>query len=111
MSGKYSKLLLFWSLLFIVSVLIAIIAWNRADFSFDGRPPEPGEAEISLNIILGVISAITSAGGFIVTTYFALREDRRDKSMHDLQIEKLKREIEEKDLELERLRKQEPPSE
>ncbi|MCA9952296.1 MAG: hypothetical protein KDE48_21750 [Anaerolineales bacterium] len=109
MSGKYSKILLFWSLLFIVSVFIAIIGWNRLELALDGRPPEPEDTQISLNIILGVVSAITSAGGFIVTTYFALREDKRDKSMHDLQIEKLKREIEEKDLELERLRKQEPP--
>lgn len=109
MSGKYSKILLFWSLFFIVSVLIVIFGWNRADYALDGRPPEPEDTQISLNIVLGVVSAVTSAGGFIVTTYFALREDKRDKSMHDLQIEKLKRDIEEKDLELARLRKQEPP--
>ncbi len=109
MSGKYSKILLFWSLLFVVSVCIAIIAWNSAGLSLDGRPPELEDTQVSLNMILGVVSAITSAGGFIVTTYFALRADKRDKSMHDLQIEKLKRDIEEKDLELKRLRKQAPP--
>lgn len=116
MSGKYYKILLFWTAIFAVSSAIVFISWNRVDSAYDGRPPsitDPDEGEPengqNLSIVLGVVSALISASGFIVTTYFALREDRRDNTMHNLQIKKLQREIEEKELELDRLRKQAPP--
>lgn len=116
MSGKYAKLLLFWGILFGIAVGITLISWQSLASSGDGRPPgiiepppEEGEGEGgtgSINLILGVLTALTSAGGFIVTTIFALREDRRDSTMHQLQIEQLKREIEQKDLELDEMRQE-----
>ena len=56
--------------------------------------------------MLAIVTAVASGGGFIATTYFAIREDRRDVALHDLQIESLKREIAHKDLEIARLRQE-----
>jgi hypothetical protein len=115
MSGKYTKLLLFWVILFGIALAIIFISWQNASNASAGinlpgiADPGQGTGDDNagaLNLVLGVITALTSAGGFIVTTLFALREDRRDAAMHKFQIERLKREIEQKDLELDQMRRE-----
>ena len=119
MSGKYSKLLIFWGVLFVLSLLF-IFTGLGTSFQSGKEPtnglnkptvdPEEGEklAETAFNwgMVLAVVTTIASGGGFIATTYFAVREDRRDVAMHQLQIESLKREIEHKDLEIAKLRQE-----
>jgi hypothetical protein len=125
MSGKYSKLLIFWGVIFFLS-LFFIITGPGASFQ-DGmdnsngidKPtvdPEEGdkpeETAFNWGMLLAMVTTVASAGGFIATTYFAIREDRRDTAMHQLQIANLKREIERKDLEISKLRQereQDPP--
>ncbi|HEX6384701.1 MAG TPA: hypothetical protein VF177_08535, partial [Anaerolineae bacterium] len=72
-----------------------------------GRPGDPGEsAASSLPIILSVVTAIVSAGGFIFSTIFAFRQDRRAAQLHSLEIKRLNRELRQKELEIERLSRQ-----
>ena len=119
MSGKYSKLLIFWGVLFVLSLLF-IFTGLGTSFQSGTDPtngldkptvdPEEGEkpAETAFNwgMALAVITTIASGGGFIATTYFAIREDRRDAALHQLQIDSLKKEIEHKDLEIAKLRQE-----
>ena len=119
MSGKYSKLLIFWGVLFVLSLLF-IFTDLGTSFQSGTDPtngldkptvdPEevekPDETAFNWGMVLAVVTAVASGGGFIATTYFAVREDRRDVAMHQLQIESLKREIEHKDLEIAKLRQE-----
>ena len=119
MSGKYSKLLLFWAVLFLLSLFFIFTGLGTPSRTESGpssgldKPttdPEGGElveeADFNWSLVLAVVTAVASGGGFIATTYFAIREDRRDATLHDLQIETLKREIAHKDLEIARLRQE-----
>ena len=122
MSGKYSKLLVFWGVLFVLSLLFIFTGLGTMSRTGSGsstgldKPttaPEGGElvAEEDLNwsLVLAIVTAVASGGGFIATTYFAIREDRRDAALHDLQIETLKREIAHKDLEIAKLKQEREP--
>ena len=119
MSGKYAKLLIFWGVLFVLSLFFILTGLGTSFQSgmdstneLDKPPAGPGEvdrpAETAFNwgMVLAVVTAVASGGGFIATTYFAIREDRRDAAVHQLQIESLKREIEHKDLEIAKLRQE-----
>ena len=72
-------------------------------------PDEPEEVSFNTGMILAVVTAVASGGGFIATTYFAIRDDRRRSAIHQLQIDSLKKEIEHKDLEISRLRQAQEP--
>lgn len=125
MSGKYSKLLVFWGVLFVLSLLFLFTGLGASlRTASDGlieldKPnvdPEeiekPVETAFDWGWLLALVATVASAGGFVATTYFAIREDRRDSALHQLQIDSLKREIEHKDLEIAKLRrdrKQPPP--
>ena len=117
MSGKYAKLLVFWAVLFVLSLFFLLSGLDTVPWAASGpsnglnKPstgPESGEMveepEFDWSLVLATVTAIASAGGFIATTLFALREDRREAALHQLQIETLKREIAHKDLEIARLR-------
>jgi hypothetical protein len=119
MSGKYSKLLIFWGVLFVLSLLFIFTGLGPSFQS--GMDPtsgldkptvdpeeveKPDETAFNWGMVLAVVTAVASGGGFIATTYFAIREDRRDASLHQLQIQSLKREIEHKDLEIAKLRQE-----
>ncbi len=129
MSSKYQKLLVFWGVVFVLSLLFLATNWrtfNSGDVTGppivvtppdtgegsdngDGNPPSiiiPGETERLINLVLSVATAVVSAGGFIVTTIYARRDDRRETEMHTLEVTKLRKEIEQKELEIDRLRKQ-----
>lgn len=119
MSLRYAKLLIFWGVIFIVSLFLIFTGFGN-DFPLgstgsDQSPlvPEEGEAPddegSNWNLILAVVTAVTSGAGFVVTTIFALRDDRRESALHQLEIENLKREIEHKDLEIEKLRQDREP--
>jgi hypothetical protein len=125
MSGKYSKLLIFWGVLFILSLFFIFIGLGASLQSgpegsegLDKPPVSPEEGEkpeetvFNWGLVLAVVTTIASGGGFIATTYFAIREDRRDAALHQLQIDSLKKEIEHKELEIAKLsqeREQETP--
>ncbi len=116
MSGKYAKLLILWGTLFIVSVVFLFNNLRQPLFESEGstgiNKPEsdgnnlsrPEEKTLGLSMTLALVTAVASGGGFIVTTTFAIRHDRRQTAIHYLQIESLKREIVHKDLQIERLR-------
>ena len=123
MSGKYSKLLVFWGVLFVLSLFFIVNGFgtrfqleNGASIGLGSPTSEPEfgeqvvEADFNWSLVLAIITAVASGGGFIATTYFAIREDRRDAALHDLQIETLKREIAHKDLEIARLRQEQDDS-
>ncbi|MDX1414066.1 MAG: hypothetical protein R3293_07735 [Candidatus Promineifilaceae bacterium] len=119
MSLRYARLLIFWGVAFVISLFLIITGFGS---SFSTRDPhssngldkpnavpddgdEPEGEETNWNLILGIVTAITSGAGFVATTYFALREDRREAAIHELEIKNLKQEIEQKNLEIERLRR------
>lgn len=120
MSLRYAKLLIFWGVVFVVSLFL-IFSGFSGSFplgSIDGGDQTPTAPEgedgsqdegMNLNIILGVVTAVISGAGFMATTIFALREDRRETALYELQIKNLKREIERKDLEIEKLRQDQEP--
>ncbi len=116
MSGKFAKILVIWVVLFGVSLAVVFLGWNQMRSMGEGTPPIITDPEQDLsdnngtfNLALGIVSALTSAAGFIVTTFFALREDSRNSAMHSLEIKKMQQDIEEKQLEIERLRRQQEP--
>jgi hypothetical protein len=115
-SGKQSKLLVFWAVLFVLSLFFIFGSLDTSPYTISFPPidsqeptgePESGElveeADFNWSLAVAIVTAVASAGGFIATTLFALREDRREAAMHNLQIESLKREIAHKDLEIARL--------
>ena len=119
MSRKYSKLLLFWGVLFVLSLLFIFTGLGTSFQSgtdstngLDKPTVDPGEGEkpvetaFNWGMVLAVVTTIASGGGFIATTYFAIRDDRRDAELHQLQIDSLMKEIEYKDLEIAKLRQE-----
>ena len=118
MSGKYAKLLIFWGFLFAVSVVFIFTSLRQpllveSEGSIGISKPEsdgdglnrPEEETLGLGMILALVTAVASGGGFIVTTTFAIRDDRRQTAIHHLRLASLKKEIEHKDLQIERLRR------
>ena len=108
------KNLVFFGALFALSVLLLLLTFyfnEELIFPRFGAPPhrpgDPGEsAANSLPIILSLITAVVSAGGFIFSTLFAYREDKRATQLHSLELERLKRELRQKELEIEGLSRQ-----
>lgn len=132
MSGKYRLLLAFWGALFLVSALMLFINVRSlgdqpgailppfpgdntgGETGLPGDRPsegqEPGDGQSSWSLVLSTVSALISAAGFMATTYFALRNDRRQTRKTELEIEKLANEIQRQRLEIEALRRaQQPP--
>lgn len=128
MFGKYRTLLIFWASLLLVS-LVALF-WGlrqmqsgsnllvppitpplQPEDGTEGKPPVGigGDGDdagaIPWALILSAATAVVSAAGFVGTTFFALRADRRDTALHDLQIASLRAEIERQELEIARLRR------
>lgn len=129
MSGKYRLLLAFWSALFLVSALILFV--NLQSFSTGSGvnlnlplfPENGAETEIGVpgdkpggqlpsddsgsqwSLILSTVSALISAAGFMATTYFAMRNDRRQSALTELEIKKLANEIERQRLEIDQMRR------
>jgi len=122
MFGKYRVVLLvFWGILLLVSLLALALGLQRAsrpievslppllqpEAGEDGGPAAGGDEgaaqEASWTLALSVFTAVISAAGFIGTTFFALRSDRRQAALHDLQVANLRAEIERQELEIERL--------
>jgi hypothetical protein len=56
-------------------------------------------------LLLAGVSALISAAGFMTTTYFALRSDRRQTAQTELEVQSLALEIERQRLEIDRLRR------
>lgn len=129
MVGKVRTLLLFWAVLLLVSLLILIVGLRQASQALSiGVPPltlpmqpddaaegtlpdgggEGGANNASWMLGLSVVSAAVSAAGFVVTTFFALRTDRRETALHDLQVANLRAEIARQALEIERLQRNRP---
>ena len=113
MSLRYAKLLVFWGVVFVISLFLIFTGFGNI-FQSSSEPsigpdkpaigPEGEDTWPNWNLILGVITAVTSGAGFITTTFFAMRDDRRETALHDLQIKNLQKEIEQKDLEIKNLR-------
>jgi len=119
MSGKYAKQLIFWGVLFVLSLYLIFTGLGPSNQNEIGElenldkptvnPEDPGSPWVvgfNWGMALAVLTAVASGGGFVATTFFALREDRRDAALHELQVETLKREITHKDLEIARLKRE-----
>lgn len=119
MSAKYAKLFLFFGVLFLLSlasIFHGLGAWQTGSPGFESgleQPhvdPEdiftPARDSLNLSMVLALVTAVASGGGFIATTYFAMRDDRRQAALHRLQIQSLRQEIVHKDLEIKRLRQE-----
>lgn len=130
MSGKYRYLLVFWGGLFFASALILFISLqslreesgsllppfpivpSNGMETESGKPIDKPDGDVTeedgssqWSLLLATVSAIVSAAGFIATTYFALRNDRRQSALTKLEVEKLANEIERQRLEIEQLRR------
>ena len=128
MSGKYRLLLAFWGGLFIASALIMFISLQSfreagenilPPFPGNGtetendKPPidKPGGEDVNddgssqWSLTLATVSAFISAAGFMATTYFAMRNDRRQSALTELEVQKLANEIERQRLEIDQLRR------
>jgi hypothetical protein len=122
MVGKYRLLLAFWGALFLVSALILLVNMQALSAETGALLPFPGDNQqtesvepgdkpgsedqaTQWSLILSTVSAFISAAGFMTTTYFAMRSDRRQTALTELEIEKLAEEIERQRLEIERLRR------
>jgi hypothetical protein len=126
MSRRYRWLLLFWGALFLLSLLLTLaglvtvrpFAGDVIDLGtqpppngeVDPQAPDPASSNAWLSLALAVVTTIASAGGFVITTVFGLREDRRETALHDLQLQQLRNEIERQQLEIERLKRVDEPS-
>lgn len=119
MTAKYTKLRLFLGLIFLLSLayISSGVAGSQANWlESEGGLGKPGfefddilrpeEGSLNVSMALAVITAVASGGGFIATTYFAMRDDRRQVAIHQLQIDSLKKEIVHKDLEIRQLRRE-----
>ena len=127
MSGKYRLLLAFWSALFLVSALILFVNLQSLStgsgvqlplFPDNGAETEIGEpgdkpggelpsddSGSQWSLLLSTVSALISAAGFMATTYFAMRNDRRQSALTELEIKKLANEIERQRLEIDQMRR------
>lgn len=128
MFGKYQALLWFWGILLLAALLVLSIgAWQwsqsagftsgplpiQPETGEDGDPKpgiEVGEPDAPWMLGLSIVTAVISAAGFMGTTFFALRTDRRQAALHELQLANLRAEIELQALEIERLRRAQPSS-
>jgi hypothetical protein len=129
MSGKYHLLLAFWGGLFVASALIMFVSLQSfreergnvlppfpiapplAEIE-DGAPTDkPGSEDVGdedstqWSLVLATVSAFISAAGFMTTTYFAMRSDRRQAALTELEVQKLANEIERQRLEIDQLRR------
>ena len=126
MFGKTGMLLLVWGVLLAVALLSVMIGLRQMSESTTLEivlpiQPETGEdgaltttvevtgQETPWTLALSVFTAVVAAAGFVGTTFFALRSDRRQTELHDLQIANLRTEIERQRLEIERLRRENSP--
>lgn len=132
MNQTNRNLRIFWSIILVLSLLYLGLNWGvlwqqaaeqqaaeqqtsssevKPGFSRDDvKPWDIDEAEKDpdrlLNIFVAVASAIVSGGGFLVTTYAAMRDEKRKETRHQLELKNLRRDIEQKELEIEKLRKE-----
>lgn len=132
MSNRLRILRLFWILIFALSLAIIALNWNgfsqiEESPSTDGAPSglpgdtsttEPGETDgefesvefrdpnRALNLFLATITAAASVGGFLVTTFFSMRDDRRAGALHALELRNLQQELKQRELEIERLKQE-----
>ena len=68
-----------------------------------GRVPIK-EGVVDYGTVISVATAVITGLGFVFTTFFAFREDRRASELHALEIANAKRELAQKELEIEELR-------
>ena len=127
MNQTNRNLRIFWGIILMLSLLYLGLNWGvlwqqaaeqqtsssevKPGFSRDDvKPWDIDEAEKDpdrlLNIFVAVASAIVSGGGFLVTTYAAMRDEKRKETRHQLELKNLRRDIEQKELEIEKLRKE-----
>ena len=124
MSRRSSVFLVIWGVLLVLSLLFlalnikglleqrVLVSPNALpDVDTPAGSDGPGEGVVvvpvdrgeTVSLVLSVITTAATAAGFIATTVFALRQDRRETGLYQLQIENLRRDIAQKDLEIERL--------
>jgi heme/copper-type cytochrome/quinol oxidase subunit 3 len=126
MSGKYRLLLAFWCALFFASALILFLSLqslnsgggrnlplfpqNGTEINGSDDKPEldfpADEPETQWSLILSTISVLVSSAGFMATTYFAMRNDRRQTALTELEIQKLANQIEQQRLEIDQMRRE-----
>lgn len=117
MSRNHTIRMLFFGTLFLASLFSLLIfvlpkGLNQATEPNDG-PNINGEggtvieqeAGVDLGTVLSVITAVISGLGFVFTTFFAYREDRRAAALHQIQLVSAQKELARKDLEIEELRR------
>jgi hypothetical protein len=66
---------------------------------------EGKEQGVDLGTVLSVVTAVISGLGFVFTTFFAYREDRRAATLHKLALANAQKELAQKELEIEELRR------
>lgn len=105
MRAKHFFLLLIFGGIFLISAYFFVSYYfeGEAPAAVTTNAPESADIESDLNVagkeesrlplIFSALSAVASGGGFLVTTFFAIRRDRRAAELHALQIERARRDI------------------
>jgi hypothetical protein len=107
----YRGRLFFFGILFLLSAGLLLASLFLLNGGGPGNTTSGLETELpvpaaSLTLLLSALTVVGSAVGFAVTTFFNLRDDRRDAQRHALEMERLRQELTLKELEIERLRRE-----
>ena len=92
-------------------VTLPIFPENGAETEIGEPGDKPGgelpsdDSGSQWSLLLSTVSALISAAGFMATTYFAMRNDRRQSALTELEIKKLANEIERQRLEIDQMRR------
>lgn len=133
MTNRYLQLSFFWMVLLALALVFMALNWNGLGWPAAERPSENGDPggtpgnglptdpgvtdpppgtiggqdpARAFNLFVGLLTAVTSTGGLFVTTFFALRDDRRASARHALELRKLEQELTQRELEIERLKQE-----
>ncbi|MCA9994395.1 MAG: hypothetical protein KDE56_01530 [Anaerolineales bacterium] len=117
MSRNHTVRMFFFGTLFLVSLFSLLIfvlpkglgqataPGDKPNISGEGETVVEEERGFDLGTVLSVITAVISGLGFVFTTFFAYREDRRAAALHQIQLANAQKELARKDLEIEELRR------
>lgn len=117
MSRAYTVRMLFFGTLLLTSLLALLVfvlpkgmggaaglGSNEPTSSQEGFLVD-AKGEVDWGAVLSVGTAVISGLGFMFTTYFSYREDRRAAALHHLQLINVQKELARKELEIEDLRR------
>ncbi|NMZ61650.1 hypothetical protein [Pseudomonas nitroreducens] len=91
------RLRLLFGVVFLISFFVAgVLGVSILGTSVEKGPLPPSDQTVSLTLVISIVSLLTSVTtffGFFITTFMAVRKDRREREAHELALEKQRLEI------------------